>query len=85
MYPMLVSQYPKCSQNDTIHWWIQGALPAHTPPQQDQFLLFLHMFLPKSVPIRGWCPLMGWHPPMGNPGSATAILWNQTCVLYMII
>ena len=26
------------------------------PPQQDQFLLFSHTFLPKSVRIGGWRP-----------------------------
>ena len=48
-------------------------LPACAPPpQQDQFLSFSHMFLPKSVGIRGWHPPNGLAPPqMGNPGSAT--------------
>ena len=56
------------------HWRIQGAPPAPPPPQQDQFLSFLHMFLPKSVRIGGWRPppeRVG-APPTGNPGSATA-------------
>ena len=30
--------------------------PPPPPPQQDQFLSFLHMFLPKSVRIGGWRP-----------------------------
>ena len=41
------------------------------PPQQDQFLSFLHTFLLKSVCVGGWHPPMGRHPPMGNPRSAT--------------
>ena len=49
-----------------LHWRIQGALPA--PPVQDQFLSFLHTFLPKSACVGGW------RPPTGNPGSATALL-----------
>ena len=48
----------------------------HTPSQQDQFLLFLHTFLPKSVRIRGWHPPMGWCPPMGNPGSTTVFPYS---------
>ena len=41
-----------------------GAPPAHAPsPQQDQFLSFLHMFLPKSVRVRGWRPPTGQRPP----------------------
>ena len=37
------------------HWRIQGAPPA-PPPQQDQFLSFSHMFLPKSIHIGGRRP-----------------------------
>ena len=48
------------SQN---HWQIQGAPPAHAPPQQDQFLSFSHTFLPKSVCVGGWCPPNGSAPP----------------------
>ena len=64
----------------------RGAPPA--PPQQDQFLLFSHMFLPKSVRIRGWHPPMGWCPPMGNPGSATEILnfeFNDHLIFYKLM
>ena len=54
----------------------------HPPPQQDQFLSFSHMFLPKSVCIGGWHPPMGQHPPppMGNPGSATAYIHLCKCI-----
>ena len=49
------------------HWRIQGAPPAPPPPppppQQDQFLSFLHTFLPKSVRIGGWRPPTGRRPP----------------------
>ena len=34
------------------------------PPQQDQILLFLHMFSPKSACVGGWHPLQqGLAPP----------------------
>ena len=40
---------------------------------RDPILSVLHTFSPKSTRVRGPCPLlMGAHPPMGNPGSATA-------------
>ena len=42
------------------HWRIQGgAAGARPPTQQDQFLLFLHTFSPKSVRVGGWCPPNG--------------------------
>ena len=53
--------------------------PGGRRPQQDQFLLFSHMFLPKSVRIGGWHPPNGSAPPpppTGYPGSATA---NDAC------
>ena len=40
----------------------RGAPPARVP-QQDQFLLFLHTFLPKSVRVGGWHPPNGSAPP----------------------
>ena len=43
-----------------------GAAGAPPPPQQDQFLLFSHMFLPKSVHVGGWRPPMGRRPPNGK-------------------
>ena len=33
-----------------------GGAAGARPPQQDQFLSFLHTFLPKSVRIGGWHP-----------------------------
>ena len=39
---------------------------AGAPPQQDQFLSFLHMFSPKSVRITGWHPPTGRRPPNGK-------------------
>ena len=39
------------------------APPPPPPPQQDQFLSFLHTFLPKSVCVGGWCP----HQRVGAP------------------
>ena len=57
-----------------IHWRIQGAPPPPTPPQQDQFLSFLHTFLLKSVRIEGWRPPQRVSAPSTeNPGSATGI------------
>ena len=52
-----------------LHTKVSGARP---PPQQDQILLFLHMFSPKSTCVGGWRPLQRGltHPPTGNPGSA---------------
>ena len=54
------------------------------PPQQDQFLSFLHIFSPKSVRISGWCPPPTGRrpppPPTGNPGSATGDTWNIVLV-----
>ena len=49
------------------------------PPQQDQFLLFSHIFSPKSVHIGDWHP-SEWvgTPPMGNPGSAT-VMHQKLC------
>ena len=44
---------------------------AGVPPQQDPILLFSHMFSPKSIHVRGWCPPTGQHPPTENPGSTT--------------
>ena len=60
---------------DGNHWQIQGgANGMHPPPlQQDQFLLFSHMFSPKSVCVGGGAP------PTGNPGSATG-----NCVFFTI-
>ena len=66
----LPQNYNKLGYWNICHWQIQGMLLVHTP-QQDQFLLFLHMFSPKSVCFGGWHPPMGQHPPTGNPGSAT--------------
>ena len=37
------------------HWRIQGA-PPECAPQQDPILSFLHMILPKSSHVGGWCP-----------------------------
>ena len=44
-----------------------GGAAGARPPQQDPFLSFSHMFLPKSVCVGGR------RPPTGNPGSATAL------------
>ena len=45
----------------------RGGHRRRMPPQQDQFLSFLHTFLLKSVRIRGWHPSpMGRHPPNGK-------------------
>ena len=41
------------------HWRIQGGAAGTRPPQQDQFLSFLHTFLPKSVRVGGWRPPNG--------------------------
>ena len=40
-----------------------GGRRRRAPPQQDQFLSFSHMFLLKSVCVRGWCPPNGSAPP----------------------
>ena len=50
-----------------------GAASARTlPPKRDPILSFSHMFLLKCTHIRGWHPPpTAWHPPTGNPGSAT--------------
>ena len=55
----------------------RGAPPAH-PPQQDPILSFLHTFLPKSAHIGGRRPPKGSAPPpTGNPGSATARVYDR--------
>ena len=43
-----------------------GGAAGARPPQQDQFLSFLHMFSLKSVRVGGWHPPMGQHPPNGK-------------------
>ena len=50
-----------------------GGVPPACAPQQDPILSFSHTFLLKSIRIRGSCPPNGSAPPMGNPGSATAL------------
>ena len=48
-----------------------GGVPGACPPW-DPILSFSHTFSPKSAHVGGpHPPLMGAHPPMGNPGSAT--------------
>ena len=61
----------KCAQNDwevmawavaDLHTKVSGA-----PPQQDQILSFLHVFLLKSSRVGGWRPLQwGLAPPNGK-------------------
>ena len=42
----------------------RGGATGACPPQQDQFLSFSHMFSPKCVCVRGWCPpATGRRPP----------------------
>ena len=63
----------------------RGGCCGHVPPQQDQFLLFSHMFSPKSVRFRGWCPPNGSVPPQWeilDPPLVIALQserldWNQ--------
>ena len=49
----------------------RGDMPGACHPLWDQILSFLHTFSPKSTRIGG--P----RPPMGNPGSATALSFTQ--------
>ena len=49
---------------------------AHSPPQQDQILSFLHMFSPKSTCVGGWCTLQwGLTPPPPNGKSWIRPWW----------
>ena len=52
-----------CNLCHQWHWQIQGEHYWCVPPQQDQFLSFLHMFSPKSVCIGGWHPPNRLAPP----------------------
>ena len=55
-----------------------GALPVHAP-QQDPFLSYLHMFLLKSVCVKGWHPPNGSAPPQWeilDPPLLLGILGN---------
>ena len=55
------------------HWRIQGGHHQHTP-QLNPILSFLHLFLPKSTPIRGQHPPNGSVPPPPNGKS-----WIRHC------
>ena len=44
-------------------------LASHGP----KFLHFHAVFGGKKGQIVAWCPLRGWFPPLGNPGSATGL------------
>ena len=53
------------------------------PPKQDQILLFLHMFSPKSTCVGGWCPLQrGLAPPQQEILDPPLVaLSYQKCIL----
>ena len=63
-----------------------GGMPGTCHPLWDPILSFSHTFSPKSACVGGPCPPNGCTPPpMGNPGSATAVhldLRLNTCNLY---
>ena len=59
----------------TAHWRIQGAPPVRAPKGPDPFVL-TQIF--RNIAASGvGAPLRGRCPPMGNPGSATAALFQR--------
>ena len=47
-----------------------------TPPMGPNSFIFAYIFTKKCPCQRSTTPLMGAHPPMGNPGSATGWYCN---------
>ena len=67
-----------------MHEWVYiGRSWGHcwcAPPISIQILSFLHSNFLQCHLVRPWHPPWGWHPPSGNPGSATGIHCIHTCM-----
>ena len=71
-FVLLANYVPKCQMSSGPHALadLGGACPAHAP-YGTQFFCFCIHFHQKVPTLEVHAPLMGAHPPMGNPGSTT--------------